>query len=184
MNLAELYFESLEGASNPSRFTPMNDIIRAAFKQSAGFDPKLLFDPASANAAGRDPASLRKFLDFRAHLVTEMQSQWMDTTMRIRERKPWLDIVLTHIDDRFEPGVRDALGADVAHTLPLAEARGVTLIIKDPSVALEPGRGTIHATGRQVCGADSEQISSKSCGRHQHRGTVSGCVSDEEADRC
>ena len=38
----------------------------------------------------------------------------------MRERKPWLDIVLTHIDDRFEPGVRDALGADVARTLPLA----------------------------------------------------------------
>jgi hypothetical protein len=133
VNLAELYFESLEGVSNPSRFTPMNDNVRAAFKQSAGLDPKLLFDPASANAAGRDPASLRKFLDFRAHLVTEMQSQWMDTAMRIRERKPWLDIVLTHIDDRFEPGVRDALGADVAKTLPLAEARGVKVIIEDPA---------------------------------------------------
>lgn len=133
VNLAELYFESLEGTSNPSRFTPMNDNVRAAFKQSGGFDPKLLFDPASANAADRDPASLRKFLDFRAHLVTKMQSQWMDTTMRIRERKPWLDIVLTHIDDRFEPGVRDALGADVARTLPLAEARGVKLIIEDPA---------------------------------------------------
>ncbi len=133
VNLAELYFESLEGVSNPSRFTPMNENVRAAFKQSAGFDPKLLFDQTSTNAAGRDAASLRKFLDFRAHLVTEMQAQWMDTTMRIRERKPWLDIVLTHIDDRFEPGVRDALGADVAHTLPLVEARGVKLIIEDPA---------------------------------------------------
>jgi len=133
VNLAELYFESLEGASNPSRFTPMNDNVRATFKQSGGFDPKLLFDPSSTNAAGRDPTSLRKFLDFRAHLVTEMQSQWMDTTMRSRERKPWLDIVLTHIDDRFEPGVRDALGADIAHTLPLVEARGVKLVIEDPA---------------------------------------------------
>jgi hypothetical protein len=133
INLAELYFESLEGVSNPSRFTPMNDTVRGMFRQSAGFDPKLLFDPASPNAAGRDPASLRKFLEFRAHLVTEMQAQWMDAASRMRERKPWLDIVLTHIDDRFDLGVRDALGADVARTLPLVEARGVKLMIEDPA---------------------------------------------------
>jgi hypothetical protein len=31
VNVAELYFESLEGASNPARFTPMNDDVRREF---------------------------------------------------------------------------------------------------------------------------------------------------------
>lgn len=44
VNLAELYFESLEGASNVARFTPMNDDMRAEFKRVGGFDPKLLFE--------------------------------------------------------------------------------------------------------------------------------------------
>ena len=48
VNVAELYFESLEGASNPARFTPMNDDVRADFKRVGGFDPKLLFDPSSS----------------------------------------------------------------------------------------------------------------------------------------
>ena len=33
VNLAELYFESLEGIGNASRFTPMNDDVRAAFRR-------------------------------------------------------------------------------------------------------------------------------------------------------
>jgi hypothetical protein len=44
-----------------------------------------------------------------------------------------LDIVLTHIDDRFEPGIRDALGADVARILPIIEARKCTLLVEDPA---------------------------------------------------
>jgi hypothetical protein len=44
-----------------------------------------------------------------------------------------LDIVLTHIDDRFEPGIRDALGADVARSLPAIQARKSTLLVEDPA---------------------------------------------------
>ncbi len=42
----------------------------------------------------------------------------------------WL---LTHIDDRFEPGIRDALGADVARSLPLIQERHATLLVEDPA---------------------------------------------------
>ena len=51
--MAELYFESLEGAGNPARFTPMNEDVRAAFRQEAGFDPKLLFDPRQSSRGER-----------------------------------------------------------------------------------------------------------------------------------
>ena len=131
VNVAELYFESLEGASNPARFTPMNDDVRADFKRIGGFDPKLLFDPSAAYA--KDSNALRKFLDYRAQLASKMQADWLDVIDRSKKSKPYLDIVLTHIDDRFEPGIRDALGADVARSLPLIEARRSTLLVEDPA---------------------------------------------------
>ncbi|HLH04598.1 MAG TPA: hypothetical protein VKX25_17660 [Bryobacteraceae bacterium] len=142
VNLAELYFESLEGASNPARFTPMNNDVRAEFQQANGFDPKLLFDAASAYAAASHPEALRKFLDFRAALATRMQQQWLDVVAGTRAQKPYLDTVVTHIDDRFDTGIRDELGADVAKTLPLITARRATLLVEDPAPlwALGPER--------------------------------------------
>lgn len=133
VNLAELYFESLEGASNPSRFTPMNDDVRREFAQVGGFDPKLLFDPGSPYLAVKNPQALRKFLDYRAQLASRMQGDWLDVIDKLKTTKPYLDVVLTHIDDRFEPGIRDALGADVARSLPLIQARRSTLLVEDPA---------------------------------------------------
>jgi hypothetical protein len=133
VNMAELYFESLEGAGNPARFTPMNDDVRTAFEQESGFDPKLLFDPGSPHAMGRDPAGLRRFLDFRATLVSRMQAEWLATVERARSTKPWLDVVLTQIDDRLEPDMRDALGADIAASLPAIESKKLTLLVEDPA---------------------------------------------------
>jgi hypothetical protein len=133
VNLAELYFESLEGASNPARFTPMDEDVRQDFKRAAGFDPKLLFDAGSPYAMAKNPEGLRKFLDYRAALVSRMQAQWLDLVDKSRTSKPYLDVVLTHIDDRFEPGIRDALGADVAHSLPAIQARKITLLVEDPA---------------------------------------------------
>ncbi|HEX3682452.1 MAG TPA: hypothetical protein VHU83_07900 [Bryobacteraceae bacterium] len=133
VNVAELYFESLEGASNPARFTPMNDDVRQAFRRTAGFDPKLLFDSSSSYSAANNPGGLRKFLDFRAELASRMQADWLDVIDRLKVSKPYLDVVLTHIDDRFEPGIRDELGADVARSLPLIQARKSTLLVEDPA---------------------------------------------------
>ncbi len=133
VNVAELYFESLEGASNPARFTPMNNDVRADFKRVGGFDPKLLFDPSSEYSATKNGAALRKFLDYRAELVSKMQSQWLDVIDKTRVTKPYLDIVLTHIDDRFDSGIRDELGADVARSLPGIQARKSTLLVEDPA---------------------------------------------------
>ena len=133
VNVAELYFESLEGASNPARFTPMNDDVRREFKQSNGFDPKLLFEPESPYSAGNHPAALRKFLDYRAALASRMQAEWLNVIEESKAAKPYLDVVLTHIDDRFEPDIRDALGADVAKSLPLMRAHKSTLLVEDPA---------------------------------------------------
>lgn len=107
VNLAELYFESLEGIGNPSRLTP--------------------------SRKGYEKLSDREFLDVRANLVRRMQEEWLDQLEQSRRAKPYLDLVLTHIDDRFDPGIRDALGADAARVLPLLDTHNFTFLIEDPA---------------------------------------------------
>ncbi|MBK9171145.1 MAG: hypothetical protein IPM24_27315 [Bryobacterales bacterium] len=133
VNLAELYFESLEGAANPSRFTPMNDDVRRLYREKRGIDPVRLFAP------GRSEADLRDFLDFRAGLARRMQEEWMAEAIALRERKPHLDIVLTHVDDRFDSSMREAIGADAARVLPLVEEAGATFLIEDPATVWHLG---------------------------------------------
>jgi hypothetical protein len=145
INLAELYFESLEGIANPSRFTPMNADVRALFQQQAGFDPLELFgartDEASGKVAGArtDEASRRKFLDFRAGLARRMQEEWLAELDVTRRAKPDLDLVLTHVDDRFDTGMRDSIGADAARVLPLLDTRSFTFLIEDPATVWNLG---------------------------------------------
>ncbi len=133
VNLAELYFESLEGAANPSRFTPMNDDVRREFRQLHGFDPLELFRADSPRSQGRDPAALRAFLDYRVELARRIQQEWILELEQLRRRRPHLDLVLTHVDDRLDAGIRDAIGADAAGLLPLAERHRFTFLIEDPA---------------------------------------------------
>ena len=127
VNLAELYFESLEGIGNPARFTPMNDDVRAQFRSKSGFDPIELF------GARKDAASRKALLDFRSELAWKMQEDWLGEVEALRRDKPNLDLVLTHVDDRFDAGMRDAIGADAARVLPLLDRHSFTFLIEDPA---------------------------------------------------
>jgi hypothetical protein len=127
VNLAELYFESLEGIGNPARFTPMNATVRAAFRQAQGFDPLEVFRTRG------DAASQRLLLDFRSGLAARLQAEWIGKLEAIRRTIPRLDLVLTHVDDRFDTGMRDAIGADAARVLPLLDRHSFTFLIEDPA---------------------------------------------------
>ncbi len=133
VNLAELYFESLEGVSNASRFTPMNDDVRERFRRERGWDPIEIFKSRA------DAASRRAFLDFRAELVRRMQEDWLAEVEQLRREKPHIDVVLTHVDDRFDSGMRDAIGADAARVLPLLDKRPFTFLIEDPATVWHLG---------------------------------------------
>ncbi len=133
VNLAELYFESLEGAPNPARFTPFNDTVRAQFREAAGFDPIEIY------TTHKDAASLRQFLDFRAGLVKKMQEEWMAEIEKCRRVRPHLDIVLTHVDDRFDTGMKDAIGADASRVLPMLKTHDFTFLIEDPATVWNLG---------------------------------------------
>jgi hypothetical protein len=133
INLAELYFESLEGIGNPSRFTPMNDDVRSEFRRIGGFDPIELF------SVRRDAESKRRFLEYRADLALRMEREWLQEVGKLRRSKPDLDVVLTQVDDQFDPGMRDAIGANARAVLPLLESQQFTFLIEDPATVWNLG---------------------------------------------
>lgn len=155
VNLGELYFESLEGAGNPARFTPMNDDVRREFRAEAGVDPLDLFMPRAeqegppvkkaakpgekAKAGAKAKDSLARFLDYRAKLARKMQTDWLAIADSLRQSKPHLDLVLTHVDDRFDTDMRSLLGADAAAVLPLLAKHDFTFLIEDPATVWHLG---------------------------------------------
>ena len=129
MNLAELYFESLEGADNPARFTPMNARCSRGVPRQHGFDPLTLF-----SAPGKPtPRSSEHFLTIAPNWPRRQQEEWIAKIEGIRESKPNLDFVLTHVDDRFDTRMRDLIGADAARVLPLLDQHDFTFLIEDPA---------------------------------------------------
>lgn len=133
VNLAELYFESLEGAGNPARFTPLNNDVRAEFAAQVGWDPIELWGKRT------DAASLRQFLDFRAGLARRMQEDWLKTVESYRKFRPDLDVILTHVDDQFDTGMKDAIGADARRVLPLLDTHAFSFLIEDPATVWNLG---------------------------------------------
>ena len=133
VNIAELYFESLEGPANAARFTPMNEDIRREYQAKAGIDPITLFP------AKQDSPDLTRFLEWRAALVKRMQSDWLTEIEKSRRFKPDLDIVLTHVDDRFDTRMRQLVGADAGAVLPMLNQHDFTFLIEDPATVWHLG---------------------------------------------
>ena len=130
VNLAELYFESLHGPSDPSRFTPMSDAARKRGRRELGFDPLALFDELSPAFWSRNEQGWNRFVDFRANLAVELQRRFL---LYLRKLAPQAHLVVTQIDDRFDDRMRPFLGADTAALLPLAEELDLTLLVEDPA---------------------------------------------------
>jgi len=138
VNLAELYFESLEGHQNPSRFTPLNKDVREEFQSLAGFDPATLFMGGekhwSKNASG-----LLQFLEYRVELARTLQQGWIGIVEEMRKELPHLDLVLTHVDNLLEPETRDRIGADAKRLLPLMDQHEFMFLVEDPATAWAMG---------------------------------------------
>lgn len=139
VNLAELYFESLEGYLNPARFTPFNDIVRRQFLAEAGVDPMDFYNPLSRVYHYRDSRPMRRFLEFRARLTHQLQVEWLERIQKMASERGGLDIVLTHVDDRFDTTMRDNLGADAAALLPEAQRFQATFLVEDPATIWDLG---------------------------------------------
>ena len=57
----------------------------------------------------------------------------------MRHSKPDLDLVLTHVDDRLDQRMRDAIGADSAAVLPLLDRYSFTFLVEDPATVWHLG---------------------------------------------
>lgn len=68
-----------------------------------------------------------------------MQEEWLGEIGQARQAKPHLDLVLTHVDDRFDTGMREAIGADAARVLPLLDSGSFTFLIEDPATVWNLG---------------------------------------------
>lgn len=151
VNLAELYFESLEGSANPARFTPMNEDVRREFRATSGRDPITFFGP---NA---DTTGLPEFLEYRAGLANRMQDQWIAEIEKLRAGKPGLDLVLTHVDDRFDTRMRDLIGADAARLLPTLDRHDFTFLIEDPATIWHLGPERYPEIAKRYAGLTEHQ---------------------------
>ena len=151
VNLAELYFESLEGIGNPSRFTPMNDDVRRLFRADRGFDPLELF------GIRKDAASVAAFLGFRRDLAARMEEEWVGVLESVRRTRPDLDLVLTHVDDRIDKDISDAIGADSSRVLGLFEKKNFTFLIEDPATVWHLGAQRYRAIAESYQSLTSHQ---------------------------
>jgi hypothetical protein len=111
----------------------MNGDVRAVFQAQSGWDPIELWGKRT------DAASLRQFLDYRAGLAHQMQEDWLNAVESFRQFRPDLDIVLTHVDDRFDTGMKDSIGADAARILPLLDKLTFSFLIEDPATVWNLG---------------------------------------------
>jgi hypothetical protein len=133
VNLAELYFDGIQGLANLQEFTPLDDYVRRDFLRLHGFDPLGLFRGSAP------PDRLRKFFDYRIELAARLESRWIDAVEEMRAAKPGLDLVLTHVDNLYDEHMRDALGADAARTVRLLDDHRMTLLIEDPATLWRSG---------------------------------------------
>ena len=157
VNLAELYFESLHGPSDPARFTPMSDAVRARAGKSLGFDPLALFDELSPVFWSRDAGAWGRFVDFRVDLALELQQRFLRFARGVL---PQAELIVTQIDDRFDDRMRPFLGADTAALLPVVESLDATLLIEDPAPlwSLGPERYPEIASRYEQIGADPARL--------------------------
>jgi hypothetical protein len=101
--------------------------VRAEFQAASGIDPLDLFKPNPS------ASSMARFLEFRADLARRQQAEWIAQVEDIRKTKSWLDLTLTHVDDRFDTTMREKIGADTSRTLPLLAQHDFTFLIEDPA---------------------------------------------------
>ena len=92
-----------------------------------------------------------------------------------------LDLVLTHVDDRFDTGMRDAIGADAARVLPLLDTRSFTFLIEDPATVWHLGAQRYPDDRGALPGADAAH--GQAGHRPEYRRALPGCLPHQAADR-
>ena len=176
VNLAELYFESLEGIGDP---VPLHAHERRGARAVPAAAWVRSDRTVRSSARTRSPARCFSISAeiWRAAWRRSGLAKWR----RLRRRHPQLDLVLTHVDDRFDLSIRDAIGSDAARLMPLLEKQNFTFLIEDPASLWNLGPRRYREISEQYRPLTARR---KQAGhRHQHRGALSGRLSHQAADR-
>jgi hypothetical protein len=133
VNLTELNYDAdFLDYRRADRFVPMNDDVRRAFRQRAGFDPALLFDAGSRYHHARNPGAWRNFLRVREEIVLDWHRRVLEELAPAR-RAPGFEVIVTVLDSLHGDYVRPALGVDARRIAGLARRFPFTLQVEDPA---------------------------------------------------
>lgn len=140
VNLSELYFDSPSGPSSPDSFTPFNSFARSGFKRQTGIEPFDFFKKESPHYWEKNPSNWKKFVDYRVNLEKDLNEKFIKLFSGFRASfKPDLDIVVTYVDNIYDPSMREAVGADVGVMFDLLDKHEFTLILEDPGTVWHMG---------------------------------------------
>jgi len=139
-NLSELYFDTPSGKTSPEDFTPLNSIVRGDFKKRTGIDPVDFFRDASPNHWSRKPAEWQQFVDYRVKLERDLNERFIQLLGGFRNASgSKLDVVVTYVDNIYDPSMREAVGADVNVMFELLDKHDFTLVLEDPGTVWHLG---------------------------------------------
>jgi hypothetical protein len=140
VNLSELYFDSPSGKAEPETFTPLNSIVRAEFKQQSGIDPLDFFKEGSPHHWNRDPSGWKKFVEYRIELERALNERFIQLLSGFRRSfAPNLDIVVTYVDNVYDPTMREAVGADIGGMFRMLDQYDFSLVMEDPGTVWHLG---------------------------------------------
>jgi hypothetical protein len=140
VNLAELYFDSPSGPDTPKNFTPLNSIVRSEYKKRFGIDPANFFKKESPSFWKKNSAAWKEFVEYRAGLERDLNERFIQVLSGFRKSfSPDLDIVVTYVDNIYDPSMREAVGADVTVMFDLLDRYDFTLVLEDPGTVWHLG---------------------------------------------
>jgi hypothetical protein len=140
VNLGELYFDSPSGAESPEDFTPLNKFVRSDFKLQHGIDPIEFFREGSSYYWKRNAREWNNFVEYRIGLEKALNERFLQLLSGFRNSFiPSLDLIITYVDNIYDPSMREAVGADVNEIFGLLDKHDFTLVLEDPGTVWHLG---------------------------------------------
>ena len=131
INLCEVYYEGPDGPHKPFEFTPMNNLVREDFRRQTGFDPAAFFQPGAGN--WQTNPLWKRFVDYRAGLILHLHEDVLKDLDLIRKDRPYLDVLVTEIDNFYQPEMKEASGVDMEGLIRLMPKYNFGLVVEDPN---------------------------------------------------
>ncbi|OPZ83903.1 MAG: hypothetical protein BWY76_02073 [bacterium ADurb.Bin429] len=162
VNLAELYFESPRSATEaPEMFTPMHPSFRKAFQARYQVDPLAILQPDSEVNWRKRPGLLERLLAFRIETLTGITETLLRQLAAIQAEQPDLGMMVTTMDTRLDPVMRERLGLDIEQLLALRRVLPFALQVEDPYTTWHQGAAryaTMGAWHRERLGTQTPLI--------------------------